>query len=96
MVTGRRRPFVGGLRQDGLIAPMVTDGPTDGEMFLAYARQFLAPALRPGDIVILDNLSSHKVSGVKIAITSAGATLPATILARPHRRFFLDNRQSEA
>jgi transposase len=67
--------FVGGLCQDRLIAPMVTDGPMDGEMFLAYSRQFLAPALRPGDIVILDNLSSHKVSGIKKAITSVGATL---------------------
>lgn len=67
--------FVGGLRQDRLIAPMVTDGPMDGEMFLAYVRRVLAPALRPGDIVILDNLSSHKVSGVNKAITSVGATL---------------------
>lgn len=67
--------FVGGLCQDRLIAPMVTDGPMDGEMFLAYARQFLAPALKTGDVVILDNLSSHKVRGVQEAITSAGATL---------------------
>ena len=54
---------------------MVTDGPMDGEMFLAYVRQFLCPALRPGDIVILDNLSSHKVAGVKEAIAAAGATM---------------------
>jgi transposase len=54
---------------------MVTDGPMDGEMFLAYARGFLAPALRPGDIVILDNLSSHKVAGVRQAILAVGATL---------------------
>jgi transposase len=47
----------------------------DGEMFLAYVRQFLCPTVRPGDIVILDNLSSHKVSGVKQAIAAAGATL---------------------
>jgi transposase len=67
--------FVGGLRQDGLIAPMVTDGPMDGAMFLAYTRQMLAPALQPGDIVILDNLSSHKVRGVKQAVLAAGATL---------------------
>lgn len=84
--------FVGGLCQDRLIAPMVTDGPMDGEMFLAYARQFLAPALRPGDIVILDNLSSHKVSGVKTAITSAGATLlylpPYSPDLNPIEKFF--------
>lgn len=84
--------FVGGLRQDGLIAPMVTDGPMDGEMFLAYVHHFLAPALRPGDIVILDNLSSHKVSGVKTAITSAGATLlylpPYSPDLNPIEKFF--------
>jgi transposase len=67
--------FVGALRQDQLIAPMVTDGPMDGTVFLAYARQFLAPALRPGDVVVLDNLGSHKVAGVREAITGAGATL---------------------
>ena len=47
----------------------------DGELFLAYVRQFLCPTLRAGDIVILDNLSSHKVAGVQEAITAAGATL---------------------
>lgn len=67
--------FVGGLRQDCLIAPMVTDGPMDGAMFLAYTRRMLVPALQPGDIVILDNLSSHKVSGVQEAVLAAGATL---------------------
>ncbi len=54
---------------------MVTDGPMDGEMFLAYVRQFLCPTLQPGDIVILDNLSSHKVSGVEKAIRATGANL---------------------
>ena len=67
--------FVAGLRHHRLTAPMVTDGPMDGEMFLAYVRQFLCPALRPGDIVILDNLSTHKVAGVKEAIAAAGATM---------------------
>ena len=71
---------------------MVTDGPMEGEMFLAYARHFLAPALRPGDIVILDNLSSHKVSGVKKAITSVGATLlylpPYSPDLNPIEKFF--------
>ena len=47
----------------------------DGEMFLAYVRQFLCPALQPGDIVILDNLASHKVARVKEAIAAAGAKL---------------------
>jgi transposase len=67
--------FVAGLRHQQLTAPLVADGPMDGEMFLAYVRQFLCPTLRPGDIVILDNLSSHKVAGVQHAIATAGATL---------------------
>lgn len=67
--------FVAGLRHQQLTAPMVADGPMDGEMFLAYVRQFLCPTLRPGDIVILDNLSCHKVAGVKDAIATAGAAL---------------------
>jgi len=54
---------------------MVTDGPMDGAMFRAYTRHFLAPALRPGDLVVLDNLSSHKVPGVRKAIESAGASV---------------------
>lgn len=67
--------FVAGLRYQQLTAPMVTDGPMDGEMFLAWVRQFLCPTLRPGDTVMLDNLSSHKVAGVKEALTAAGAAL---------------------
>ena len=67
--------FVAGLRHQQLTAPLVADGPMDGEMFLAYVRQFLCPTLRPGDIVILDNLSCHKVAGVKDAIAAAGAML---------------------
>ena len=67
--------FVGALRHYELTAPMLTDGPMDGEVFLAYVREFLCPTLQPGDIVILDNLSSHKVAGVREAIAAAGATL---------------------
>ena len=52
---------------------MVTDGPMDGEIFLAYVRQFLCPTLQDGDTVILDNLSSHKVAGVEAAIIASGA-----------------------
>jgi len=84
--------FVGGLRHDRLIAPMVTDGPMDGAMFLAYTRGFLAPALQPGDIVILDNLSSHKVRGVREAILAAHATLlylpPYSPDLNPIEKFF--------
>jgi transposase len=67
--------FVGALRHRELTAPMLTDGPMDGEVFLAYVRQFLCPTLQPGDIVILDNLSSHKVAGVREAISASAATL---------------------
>lgn len=67
--------FVAALRHDGLTAPMLTDGPMDGDVFLAYVSHFLCPTLKPGDIVILDNLSSHKVPGVQEAIQAVGATL---------------------
>jgi transposase len=67
--------FVGALRRDGLIAPCAFDGPMNGEKFRAWVEQFLVPELKPGDIVILDNLSSHKVAGVRTAIESAKARL---------------------
>jgi transposase len=67
--------FVAGLTASGIIAPFVIDGPMNGEMFLAYVEQMLAPALRPGDVVVLDNLPAHKVAGVEKAIRAAGASL---------------------
>ena len=67
--------FVAGLRCDGIIAPCVFDGPIDGECFLAWVIQFLVPDLRPGDIVVMDNLSSHKSKAVREAIRAAGAKL---------------------
>jgi transposase len=67
--------FVAALRHQQLTAPMLTDGPMDGEIFLTYLHRFLCPTLNPGDWVIVDNLSSHKVAGVQQAITAAGATL---------------------
>lgn len=65
--------FLAGLCHDRVIAPLVLDGPIDGEHFRAYVEQFLAPALRPGQIVLMDNLPSHKVAGVREAIEAAGA-----------------------
>lgn len=65
--------FVAGLRHHQLTAPMVIDGPMDGELFLAWVEQFLCPTLQTGDIVILDNLSSHKVEGVQQAVAAVGA-----------------------
>lgn len=67
--------FVGALRLDCLTAPCVIDGPIDGESFLAYVAQCLVPILRPGDIVVLDNLGSHKSKAVRAAIRKAGAKL---------------------
>jgi len=55
--------FIGALRQDGLVAPCAFDGPINGETFRAWIEQFLVPELKQGDIVILDNLPSHKVEG---------------------------------
>lgn len=66
--------FTAGLRLDGLSAPMVLDGPMNGVAFRAYVEQVLAPTLRPGDLVIMDNLPAHRVGGVREAIEAAGAT----------------------
>lgn len=67
--------FVAALRSDGLTAPMVLDGAMNGKAFLAYVQQVLVPTLQPGDLVVLDNLSSHKQTGVREAIESAEAKL---------------------
>lgn len=67
--------FTAGLRVDGLAAPLVLDGPMDGGAFLAYVNQILVPGLKPGDIVIMDNLPAHRVKGVREAIEAAGADL---------------------
>ncbi|SCW76039.1 Transposase [Sphingobium faniae] len=67
--------LVAGLRMTGMIAPMVLDGPINGDWFEAYVAQVLVPELRPGDIVIMDNLSSHKRPAVQLLIEGAGATL---------------------
>jgi transposase len=67
--------FIGALRCDGLTAPGVFSGPIKGELFLAYVEQILVPTLKRGDVVIMDNLRSHKVAGVREAIEAAGATL---------------------
>lgn len=67
--------FVGALRTTGLTAPLVIDGAMNGELFLAYVQQQLIPTLNPGDIVVMDNLSSHKSAGVRAALEAAGCTL---------------------
>ena len=67
--------LVAALRHDGITAPCVFDGPINGRSFLAYIRDFLVPTLRPRDIVVLDNLGSHKSVAVRQAIRAAGARL---------------------
>ena len=71
----RTTTVVAGLRQSGIVAPLVLDGPMTGGAFCAYIEQFLAPALVPGDVVVLDNLAAHKVAGVRQAIAAAGASI---------------------
>jgi transposase len=66
---------VAALRLDGLGAPAVFNGPIDQATFLAYVEQVLVPTLRPGDVVVLDNLAVHKQPGVRTAIEAVGAHL---------------------
>jgi transposase len=67
--------FVAALRCDGITAPCVVDGPINGHSFLAYVIQFLVPTLRPSDVMVIDNLGSHKDAAVRRAIRGAGAHL---------------------
>jgi transposase len=67
--------FLAALRHDRIDAPFVLDGPINGEAFLAYVEKVLVPTLRPGDIVIIDNLGSHKGKAARQAIRAAGARL---------------------
>ncbi len=67
--------FVAGLRQSGIIAPFVLDGPMTGDMFRAYVERVLAPSLEPGDVVVMDNLAAHKVAGISNAIAAVGASV---------------------
>ena len=71
----RTLTFLGALRCDQLAAPCVFDGPIDGECFRAYVEQQLVPILKPGDIVVMDNLGSHKGAVIRQAIRAAGAKL---------------------
>ena len=67
--------FVAAMRRTGLTAPLVVDGPMNGDIFLAYVQQQLVPTLQPDDVVIMDNLAAHKRVGVREAIESVGAKL---------------------
>ena len=67
--------FIAALNQDGIAAPCLFDGPINGEVFLAWVRQVLVPTLKAGQIVIMDNLGSHRGKAVRRAIREAGAKL---------------------
>ena len=67
--------FVAGLSRTGMIAPWVLDGPMNGDAFNTYVTRVLVPELSPGNVVIMDNLSSHKAPAVRVAIEAAGARL---------------------
>jgi len=67
--------FIAGLRLTGMTAPWVLDGPMDGDAFRVYVRDVLAPTLRRGDVVVLDNLPAHRVTGIREAITARRAQL---------------------
>lgn len=67
--------FIAALRQDGITAPGVFDGPINGEAFRACVQQCLVPTLRPGKVMIMDNLGSHKVVAIREAIEAVGAKL---------------------
>ena len=71
----RTLSFLGALRCDQLTAPCVFDGPINGRCFKAYVEQQLGPVLKPGDIVVMDNLGSHKSAAIRQAIRAAGARL---------------------
>jgi putative transposase len=67
--------FLAALRHDRVTAPWLIDGPIDGQSFLQYVEEILGPTLKPGDIVIIDNLGSHKGKAIRQAIRAAGAKL---------------------
>ncbi len=71
----RTLTFLAALRNDRIDAPCVIDGPINGRSFLAYVEQILVPTLKPGDVVIMDNLGSHKGKAVRSAIRAADAKL---------------------
>ena len=67
--------MLGALTTQGLPSPMIIESPSDGDVFLAYLEQVLCPQLHPGQVVIMDNLSAHKVAGVQQLIAATGARL---------------------
>jgi transposase len=71
----RTLSLLGAMTAQGLVATMTVESPTDGDVFLAYVEQVLCPQLRPGNVVVMDNLAAHKVAGVRAWVEAAGAEL---------------------
>ncbi len=71
----RTTTFVAALRSTGLVAPLVLDGPMNGQAFLPRSSSSLAPTVQPGDVVVMDNLGAHKVAGVAEAIRAVGVSV---------------------
>ena len=84
MATGG--PIVAGLRQSGIVAPLVLDGPMTGSAFRAYVEQFVAPALAPGDVVVLDHLAAHKVTASARSAVRSPRPAPRSSTCRPTAR----------
>lgn len=72
---GSNVSVVGAIRLDGVVTALSLEGATDGDVFLAFTERILGPKLRPGDVVIMDNLPAHKIKGIREAIEAAGAKL---------------------
>lgn len=72
---GANISIIGAIRLEGVVAAMTIEGAVDGDVFLAFTQSLLAPELRPGDVVVMDNVQSHKVKGIREAIEAAGARL---------------------
>ena len=86
------RTLAGGMHRPRFVAPLVLDGPINGEAFLAWTEQFLAPQLRPGDIVIADRLGSHKGAAAREVIEARGAEL---MLLPPYSHDLIPNPPHE-
>lgn len=72
---GPNHSVIGAIRLDEIVTALTFEGATDGNAFKAFTTHFLAPKIKPGDIVIMDNLSAHKVDGIRATIENAGAEL---------------------
>src|ERR1039457_5950920 len=91
--------LIGALRLSGMVAPMTVEAATDGQIFLAYVEYFLCPVLRPDDVVVMDNLSAHKVDGIAQLIETTGAKLlylPPFTRSKPHREGLVQDQADPA